>query len=347
MRALSLVASRRRRGAEVFATELAQRLDGDHGIETAVLAMSAAGELPIDAVGRGRLDPPAVARAVRRTRAHDVVIANGSTSLPVAALARTTGGPPMVARSIGDPDAWVTDRLRRARVRWALRRAERVVALWPDAATRLAELHGLDPDRVDVIPNAADSDHFRPPATTVRAARRDELGIGDERVVLAVGALSEEKRIDAAIDAVDGEADTTLVVVGDGPQRIALEARASEATAPVRFVGPLDDVRPWYEAADVLVLPSRTEGMPAVVIEAGLCGLPVVATDVGGVGEVVEHGMTGLLVEPTALRGLSEAIREAATRQHEWGTAATARCRERFSLSTVAAQWAATLRSAC
>ncbi|MEO1064403.1 MAG: glycosyltransferase, partial [Actinomycetota bacterium] len=335
-----------------FATELAARL-GRHDVAMEVVAMAthspAVDDLPIDALGRSRLGADAVARLVRRARAHDVVVSNGSSSLPAAAIARTLGGPPFVARSIGDPDAWVDDRLRRARVRWALRRAARVVALWPAAARRLAELHGLDPDTIDVIPNAADAERFTPGTEAQRAAARDRLDVAGRRVVLAVGALSEEKRVDRAIDAVAALDDALLVVVGDGPERPTLERRAAERSAPVRFVGTASDPVDWYRAADVLALTSRTEGMPAVVIEAGLCGLPVVATDVGGVGEVVEHEVTGLLVDPaaTAQGDLTEAIRRASNRHDEWGAAATARCRARFSLSSVAAEWATTLRSAC
>ncbi len=350
--ALAVVASRRRRGAEVFATQLATGL-AQHDVRMDVVAMASHSpspdDLEIEALGRGRLGPEAIARLARRSRRYDVAVANGSSSLPAAAVARGTGGPPFVARSIGDPDAWVGDRWRRARVRWALSRAARVVALWDDAAHRLVELHGLDPEVVDVIPNAADADHFTPGTGAAREQHRREHDLTGRRVVLVVGALSPEKRVCAAIDAIGDLDDGLLVVIGDGPERAALESRAAEAGAAVRFVGTQSDLAPWYRAADVLVLASRTEGMPAVVIEAGLCGLPVVATDVGGVGEVVDHERTGLLIDSsaTALGDLSEAIRTASTRHDEWGAAATARCRERFSLSSVAAAWATTLRSAC
>ncbi len=336
----------------MFATQLAGEL-GAHDVRMDVVAVAsrdpAPDDLPIEALGRARLGVDAVARLARRSRRYDVVMANGSSSLPAAAIARATGGAPFVARSIGDPDAWVGDRWRRARVRWALRRAGRVVALWPAAAERLVELHGLDPATVDVIPNAADAERFRPACADERAELRRRLDLDGRRVVLVVGALSPEKRVTAAIDAIEGVEDGLLVVVGDGPERATLERQAAERRAPVRFVGTQADPVPWYRAADVLALTSRTEGMPGVIIEAGLCGVPVVATDVGGVGAVVEHEQTGLLVDPapTALGDLSEAIRRAANRHDEWGAAATARCRERFSLASVAAAWAATLRSAC
>lgn len=350
--ALAVVASRRRRGAEVFATQLAAEL-GEHGIRMDVVAMAShepsPDDLAIEALGRTRLGADAIARLARRSRRYDVAVANGSSSLPAAAISRVAGGAPFVARSIGDPDAWVGDRLRRMRVRWALGRASRVVALWDAAAHRLADLHGLDPDVVDVIPNAADAAHFSPGSATDRDAHRSAHDLTGRRVVLVVGALSPEKRVAAAIDAIAELDDGLLVVIGDGPERAELERQATELDAPVRFIGTQADLAPWYRAADALVLASRTEGMPAVVIEAGLCGLPVVATDVGGVGEVVDHERTGLLVDSTAtaLGDLSEAILTASNRHDEWGAAAAVRCREHFSLSNVAAAWATTLRSAC
>ena len=259
------------------------------------------------------------------------MVANGSSSLPAATVASTFGGPPFIARSIGDPDAWVGDRLRRARVRWALQRAARVVALWDGAARRLIQLHGLDPAAVEVIPNAADAERFSPATAEDRAALRRRLGVEGRRLVLVVGALSPEKRVAPTIDAIGEVDDGLLVVVGDGPERAALEQRATELSAPVRFVGTVPDVVPWYRAADALALTSRTEGMPGVVIEAGLC---------------VECDLCEV-IWPTALGDLSEAILTASNRHHEWGATATTRCRERFSLSSVAAAWATALRSAC
>jgi len=127
--------------------------------------------------------------------------------------------------------------------------------------------------------------------------------------------------------------------------RAELERQAeSVAAGRVMFLGALEDPRPALAAADVLVLPSETEGIPAVLIEAAFSELPVVATLVGGVPEIVVNGETGVLVprrpEPTVLAG---AIRAAAKERQAMGRAARLRCLERFEIGVVAARWDALL----
>ena len=100
-----------------------------------------------------------------------------------------------------------------------------------------------------------------------------------------------------------------LVIVGDGPQRGALEAQvaALQLHGRVRFTGNLKDVAPWLQAFDIFALPSyANEGVPQAIMQAMACGLPVVSTPVGSIGEIVSHEETGLLVAPhdaTSLRG--------------------------------------------
>jgi glycosyltransferase involved in cell wall biosynthesis len=89
----------------------------------------------------------------------------------------------------------------------------------------------------------------------------------------------------------------------------------------------------------VVVLSSHTEGIPAVLIEAGLSGLPVVATDVGSVREIVVPGETGLLVPPGDDGALAAALQRALGDGHGMGTAARARCLARFDMASVAARW--------
>lgn len=89
-----------------------------------------------------------------------------------------------------------------------------------------------------------------------------------------------------------------MLVIGDGPERAALEARA-QATGladVIQFVGWQRPLHRWYEAMDLLLLPSRTEGLPNVVLEAMAMGVPTAATHVGGVGELIEHNVCGLLL---------------------------------------------------
>ena len=131
-------------------------------------------------------------------------------------------------------------------------------------------------------------------------------------------------------------------MVGDGPLRRTLEPAAS--SAGIELVGFRDDIVPFLQTADVLVFPSAPdgEGMPGVLIEAGLCGLPVVATRVAGTSTVLEEGRTGMLVDvddAAALAAAVTALVQDPLRRHAMGQAARDRCVTRFALPVVADRW--------
>ncbi len=144
-------------------------------------------------------------------------------------------------------------------------------------------------DKLVVIPNAVDVERF----AGAPAVSRSELGVdGRARLIAYVGRLDRQKGVRWLVEAIQGvlneHADVELVMVGDGPERMALE-RFCAARTPgrVHFLGTRADVPEILAAADLLVLPSRWEGMPNVVLEAMAAGLPVVATDVEGVREAL------------------------------------------------------------
>lgn len=152
------------------------------------------------------------------------------------------------------------------------------------------------------------------------ASRRHRQG--ESLCVLTVARLVPAKGIHLLLDAVaqlvaDG-LDVTLAVVGDGPARAALTARAQELGLGARveftgFVGQ-DDILDWYASADVFCLPSFAEGIPVVLMEAMAAELPVVATRIMGIPELVEDGRNGLLVTPARLDELVNALRRLAAR---------------------------------
>jgi glycosyltransferase involved in cell wall biosynthesis len=269
-----------------------------------------------------------------------VVIAHGSTTLPAVVAATLGTSTPFVYRSVGDPLAWINTRARRAHVRVAAGRATRVVALWRGSAVAWHEVLHVSAERITVIPNAVPASEFDPPSAEERRAARATLGVApDEQVAVYIGHLSPEKRVDLAIGAVTKLADVSLIVAGDGPEMAKLQRMAAAVGARVRFVGRVERPHTVLASGDVLVVPSDTEGQPAVAIEAGLSGLPVVATRVGGLPEVVDHGRTGLLVDRGDVGGLVGAIRAALNDRSEMSKAARAHCLAWFDLSQVAPRW--------
>lgn len=140
--------------------------------------------------------------------------------------------------------------------------------------------------------------------------------------VLSLGRLIPLKGVAHAIDAVAQLPDVELVIAGYGPEKEALEERAQKTGARVRFVGEVrGEVKDaWFAAADAFVLPSvvtpdgRSEGAPVVVLEAMEHGVPVVASDVGGVSDLVQDGQNGFLVAPAEPAALTEALRSLAHR---------------------------------
>lgn len=159
--------------------------------------------------------------------------------------------------------------------------------------------------------------------------------------IVTVGRLVPWKRIDGVIDAVAGSGKTaTLVVVGDGPDRDALE-RYGKKVLPGRILwtGALThgQTRAIVEDADICVLNSTYEGLSHVLIEAQMLGVPTIATDVGGNGEVIQDGETGLLVpvdSPDALRDAIATLCTDTAMREKLGTSAKQHA-SRFSVETM------------
>lgn len=342
---LQVIATDARRGAEIFAVDLHTALvDRGRAVRTVALkAGSSATPLDVSHLGRRSLGLTTLLRLRRQAALAGYLVAHGSSTLPACAAATVRRPSRFIYRSIGDPTFWRSTATRRWRVRLLLEQARTVVALWPGAADSLTR-HGLDGRRVVVIPNAVPATRFPLVTEQARAAARGRCPalrtVGDARVILSIGSLSAEKRVDLAVLAVGRVPEAHLIVVGDGPLLAELEELAAvEAPGRVHFLGTTADSAAVLALADMVLLSSATEGMPAVLIEAGLSGLPVVSTDVGGVREVVVPEVTGLLVPPGDPAALAGALQRTIDDPPPAGAAARAHCAGRFDIGVVAAAW--------
>lgn len=161
------------------------------------------------------------------------------------------------------------------------------------------------------IPSGVDVDALRERALD-KAQARHELGWElDAAIVLGVGRLVPIKGFDLLIRALAHlKPAPGLVLVGDGPERERLQSLAAElGVAPrVTFAGAIEDVTPFLCAADVMVVPSRNEGMGRALVEAMALGVPVVGASVGGIPSVIEDGRSGLLVSREDVAGIADAV---------------------------------------
>lgn len=190
-----------------------------------------------------------------------------------------------------------------AHERRAARRTDRVLAVSHATAEDLLRLEVVDEDRLVVVPPGVDIDGLMMidgHSGVVRNMIGAEPGA---LVVAALGRLAEVKRPERAIEAFEALAERYpglhLAFVGDGSERGRLERRIQAGPEAVRsrvhILGALDDIPAVLADVDVVVSTSRSEGLPVALIEAAAAGLPVVATDVGGVSELVAHERTGFL----------------------------------------------------
>jgi glycosyltransferase involved in cell wall biosynthesis len=198
--------------------------------------------------------------------------------------------------------------------RWSLPAASKVVTVCRPFAYALEEI-GVRPERIVVQHSSVAT--FSPASDKDVFALRETLGIPlDTQVVLCVGRLSREK---AQADVVEAAAllrrenkhrKIRFVLIGEGPDQQQLKdmARSFSVEDWFVFTGYLSDLRPYYTMANLLVLPSHTEGSPNVLLEAMAAGLPIVATAVGGVPEMVANEKEALLVEEHNPFALARAI---------------------------------------
>jgi glycosyltransferase involved in cell wall biosynthesis len=171
---------------------------------------------------------------------------------------------------------------------------------------------------ISIVPNAIEGG-VAPPSVLERQDLRDSFGVEPQHLVLAcLGRLSREKGVDVLLAAVRDFAaehpETRVLIAGTGPEArvLARGAAAYGLTERVRFLGWVPQPQQLMAAADVVVLPSRSEGLPNVALESYEVGTPVLATNVGAVSQVILEGQTGWVVQPDNIEALLRGLRRAA-----------------------------------
>lgn len=335
--AVELASRQVAKGHRVFAVSLAQGAPG-----TLEAAFAQAGVTPLHIPKLGpRLDPTLPLRLALAFRRHAIEVAHLHNQLPFvygAPAGRMTGCVVVFTRH-GLVEG-------SARQLWLRRRLARLVNSYVAVSSQVADntrSHRLAIEpKLTVIENGIDLDRYQPRAD-LRAAVRGELGLPENGVAIGcVCRLAECKNVGLLLrTAMPHLGSTTqLFIVGDGPERRALEALVSQhpSGAFVRFLGQRSDVARLLNGFDLFALSSRTEGHPLAVIEAMATGLPVLATKVGGIPEMIEDDKSGFLSPPDEA-SFAERLAAALDRRGSWpamGEAARASARLRFSSETMA-----------
>lgn len=270
-------------------------------------------------------------------RDFDVINTHSSTDAWLVALARMArhGMPPVVrTRHVSTP----VNTSRTTRWLYASATAE-IVVTGEALKTQLVRDNGFDPARITSVRTGIDLARYRP---LDRAAARAALGVDARPAVAILATLRDWKGHDELLDAwmlLRAQAPGwQLLVIGDGPRRAHLEGRvaAMGLAADVRFTGNQADVPAWFACAELAVLPSwGDEGVPQSLMQAAACGLPVVSTTIGAIGEAVRDGATGYLVPPHDVPALTQAMQRLmsdASLRAGMGAAANAYAQQNFGI---------------
>jgi glycosyltransferase involved in cell wall biosynthesis len=216
---------------------------------------------------------------------------------------------PILLGSRRNLNYWMSPRLA-AMQRMANKFSTRLVANCEAVKSYVVKTEGVTADKVDVLYNGLDLEHFETSPLLRQQARATSKYADSDIVIGCVSALRPikgcETFIDAAHQVTKRVPQARFVLVGDGPLRSELEARTSDISARFLFAGAQDDVRPWLNVFDIGVLASESEGFSNSILEYLAASLPCVVSDVGGNAEAIDTA--GLVVRPKDAAALAEAL---------------------------------------
>ncbi len=299
--------------------------------------------------GRARGFDPSLAWKLREiidSGPYQIVQGNGSGTLKYLVVARWLSRRRwrLVYRAIGMGSFWRRGMARRLTYRWLLAQPDLVVAVSHAVADDLLATTRVTPSKILVVPNGVKGSRLRSEPGE-REDTRARLGVKPaEHLLLHVGSFTLEKNLQTIITVVAKTRMEGLPVkallIGDGPLLAVLQDAVNRhrLETAIQLLPSQASVGRYLASADLVVLPSLSEGMPAAIIEAGLNGVPTVAYSVGGVSEVIEHGITGLLVRPRDETGFAQAVAALlvdSSRRTAMGEAARSRYRK-FEIEVIA-----------
>lgn len=272
----------------------------------------------------------------------DVVQANGFHALKYASLYKKLHGPEwqLTYRNISLASGWVRSRLQKAWGTWLCKSVDFVTSVSEKSAADFAACYSIPSCRIATIRRGVDIPND-PRQTRQRELLCQLTGWESTNPILGhIGGFTKEKNHHLLLDAfrviLDAMPDARLVTVGDGPLREELEHRmAKEFGRQAQSLGHRHDAREIAAGLDILLLPSRIEGVPGVVLEAAARMVPAICSDVGGVREATLHGETGLIVPPNNASELAAStlhlLREPEVRR-QMGAAAREHIRQNYSM---------------
>ena len=198
---------------------------------------------------------------------------------------------------------------------FAVRSADKLVALSPRHKEFWQHHYQLPEEKLTVIPNGISLQRYRPMSEAEKATIRQQHHLSPIRFTAGLVTFFKHSKnlpgfVQVARQVVDAGVDAQFVLVGDGPERSALETAIAEAHMEARFhlPGVTDCPESWYAMFDCALMTSITEAFPISLIEAMACGLPVIATAVAGIPDIVVHGETGFLASPSELDKLAQYV---------------------------------------